>query len=79
MADKEFRGKVNQKLPESHKLADPDSKPKPGTYQVIFGIISSSSDSLELPFFSKVALRNARRRLEAFGYEVALQKISAED
>lgn len=48
-------------------------------FQIIFGIISSSSKELEIPFFSKVSLRNAKRRLETYGCKVSLQKISAEE
>jgi len=40
--------------------------------------VSEKAGQLELPFFSKVNLRNAVRRLEAFGYKVALAKIVAE-
>lgn len=78
LADKEFRNKVNGKLPDGHKIEDPDSKPNPMDYTVVFAIISSSPGDLEIPFFSKVGLRNARRRLETFGYKVFLQKVGVD-
>ena len=53
------------------------NKPNPSDYEVVFAIISSRPETLEIPFFSKVSLLNARRRLETFGYnKVYLQKIS---
>jgi len=76
--DQEFRQKVNDKLPEGYKIVSPKDKPNPSDYQIIFGIISSSSKELEIPFFSKVSLRNAKRRLEMYGYKVSLQKIGIE-
>lgn len=78
LADSDFRKKVNDKLPDSHKISNPNNKPNSSDYQVIFAIISSSSKQLEIPFFSKVSLRNAKRRLETYGYKVSLQKISTE-
>jgi uncharacterized protein (TIGR04141 family) len=79
LADKDFRDKVNEKLPNGYKINNPNDKPNPSDFQIIFGIISSSSKKLEIPFFSKVSLRNAKRRLETYGYKVSLQKISVEE
>lgn len=79
LAEEDFRKKVNEKLDESHKLANPEEKPQASEYKVIFAIISKSEKTLELPFFSKVSLRNTLRRLErALGYPVTLQKIDYE-
>lgn len=78
IADKDFRQKVNEKLSDSHKINNVEKRPNPSDYEVIFGIISSSEKDLEIPFFSKVSLRNAKRRLETYGYKVSLQKIKAE-
>ncbi len=78
LADKGFRKKVNNKLPGSHKITNPDPRPNPVEYEVIFAIISSSPKKLEIPFFSKVSLRNAKQRLEAYGYIVHLLKIEVE-
>ncbi len=76
LAGSEFRKKVNEKLLNSHKFSNPNNKPNPSDFQIIFAIISSSSKQLEIPFFSKVSLRNAKRRLETYGYKVLLHKIS---
>jgi len=78
IADKDFRQKVNEKLSNSHKIDNVANRPNASDYEVIFAIISSSEKDLEIPFFSKVSLRNAKRRLETYGYKVALQKIKAE-
>lgn len=78
IADADFRKKVNEKLSDSHKIANVADRPVASEYQVIFAIISASANDLEVPFFSKVSLRTAKRRLETYGYKVALQKIRAE-
>lgn len=75
--DADFRRKVNDKLPEAHKLADPLIRPNLGDYSVVFTIISKSPNPLNLPFFSKVSFRNARRRLEGYGYKVYKKKVRA--
>lgn len=78
IADKDFRDKVNEKLSDTHKLENAADRPIASDYEVIFAIISSSKKDLEIPFFSKVSLRNAKRRLETYGYKVSLQKIKVE-
>lgn len=75
LADSKFREKVNDKLSQSHKIQDIKIKPIASDYTIIYGIISSSEHDLEIPFFSKVSLKNAKRRLETFGYKVFVQKI----
>ena len=75
LSDEEFRIKVNKKLNNDFQIPNPSSKPEASKYQIIFGIISSSEKKLEIPFFSKVALRTAIKRLETFGYKVYFVKI----
>jgi uncharacterized protein (TIGR04141 family) len=77
VSDAEFREKVNDKLPDAHKLADPSARPNAADYEVVFTIISKSANALNLPFFSKVSLRNARRRLEGYGFRVSKKKVRA--
>lgn len=77
VSDAEFRKKVNDKLPDGHKLADPEARPNPEGYEVVFTIISKSPHALNLPFFSKVSLRNARRRLRGYGFRVSKKKVRA--
>ena len=72
----EFRKLVNDKLPRSHKIKDSSRRPEPEEYQVVFAIVSDSQErQLTLPFFSRLNLRAAVRRLEGYGYRVALTKI----
>lgn len=78
LSDKEFREKLNLKLPDDFKIQNTNTKPNPLDFEIVFGIISASSKPLEIPFFSKVGLRNAKRRLETYGYKVSLQKISVQ-
>lgn len=78
IGDKDFRKKVNEELPESHRINNIEDRPIASDYEIIFAIISSFDNDLDIPFFSKVNLRSAKRRLEAFGYKVSLQKIKTE-
>jgi uncharacterized protein (TIGR04141 family) len=73
--EQDFRERLNQKLPAAHKLVDTAQRPDPATYEIVFAIISKSNNPLEIPFFSKVSLKNARRRLRGYGYTVTIKKI----
>ena len=77
LQDEAFRRKVNDKLPAALKLSDVRVRPNPSEYEIVYGIIGRSSNPLEIPFFSKVNLRNARRRLQTYGYKVTKKKIRA--
>jgi len=73
--DAEFRHKVNVQLPPTHRLPNPDNRPRDGEYTIIFGIITKSAGPLTLPFFSRVNLRAAHRQLTNLGYTVQLARI----
>lgn len=76
VSDGEFRAKLNRELPRGFKLVDPKRiRPNPSEYEIVFAVISGSSNPLNIPFFSKVSLRSARRRLESYGYTVTKKKI----
>src|SRR5579863_6364804 len=75
VSDAGFREKLNAKLPLTHRLADPRIRPTPQDYEIVYAIISESSKLFDIPFFSKVSLRNARRRLGGFGFTVTRKKI----
>ncbi len=75
VSDEAFREKLNTKLPDSHKLADSKARPITPEYEIVYAIISNSTEDLSLPFFSKVSLRNAKRRLVGYGYNVTLKKV----
>lgn len=75
--DAAFRHKLNEKLVDAHKLADASLRPNPEDYEIVFAIVSKSAKPLDIPFFSKVSLRNACRQLEGYGYKVSKKKIQA--
>ena len=76
VADQAFREKLNDKLPSGYKLAHPETRPNAGDYEIVFGVISNSLKPLDIPFFSKVSLKNAKRRLVGYGYQkITLKKI----
>lgn len=72
-----FRDLVNHQLPHTHKLTDCAKRPDSREYQVVFAIVSDSeAPNLTIPFFSRLNLRSAVRRLDGYGYRVALTKVS---
>ena len=76
VSDGEFRAKLNRELPRGFKLVDPKrARPNPSDYEIVFAIISGSANPLNIPFFSKVSFRSARRRLMSYGYSVTKKKI----
>jgi uncharacterized protein (TIGR04141 family) len=75
IADKDFRLKVNPKLPVQARLDDPAVRPNPSEYRLVYAIATTKTIPDELPFFSKVTLKQALRSLLALGFEVSLAKI----
>lgn len=76
ISDREFRKKLNTKLPQGWKLQNSANKPKSADYEVVYAIISNTNqDRPHIPFFSKVSIKTAIRRLESFGYAVTLKNI----
>lgn len=72
----EFRTLVNNQLPATHKLADAGKRPDAAEYQVVFAVVSEADGGeLAIPFFSRLNLRSAVRRLDGYGYRVAIAKI----
>ena len=76
LSDGKFRHALNTKVPTTHRLADPDSRPKSELFEVAFAIGSKEMGALRLPFFSRVTLKNVARTLkQSLGYKVTLSKI----
>jgi uncharacterized protein (TIGR04141 family) len=75
----EYRKLVRGKLPVAFRNFDAAAQPKFEEFHVVFGIISQSDKPLNMPFFSRVGIRHAVRRLQAFGYKVSMAKISVTD
>jgi len=71
-----FRQVLNDQLPPSHKLIDIAKRPQSQEYQIVFAVVSDSDGAdLTIPFFSRLNLRAAVRRLDGYGYRVAVAKI----
>ena len=77
VSDAVFRQKLNDKLPDHLKIQNHLERPNAEDYEIVFTIISKSANPLNLPFFSKVSLRNAKRRLFGFRYRVSIKKVRA--
>jgi len=77
--DPEFRKALNPKLPDTHRLADPLKRPSQGEYRVVFAIVSDRPGPIVLPFFSRLNLKHAARRLGGYGFRVARAKIQVND
>ena len=71
--DADFRKKVNDKLPDSHKL--PEGPFNASDYEVVYAIGTREPMTFELPLFSKVSLRNSVRQLHVSNYKVSLATI----
>jgi len=77
VSDGDFRSKVIEKLPRGYKQTiSRGVRPDASQYEIVYAIISGSDNPLDLPFFSKVSLRNARRRLMSYGFSVTKKKIA---
>jgi uncharacterized protein (TIGR04141 family) len=78
-SDPDFRKAVNAHLPQGFQILTPECMPDPAAYQVVFAVVSDEPADLTLPFFSKVNLKHAATRLQAYGYRTALAKIQVAD
>lgn len=75
----DFRRLVNDKLPSSHRIDNHHRQPDRDEYRIVFAVVSKQTGAgLSLPFFSRLNLRSAARRLQAYGYRVAIAKIPME-
>lgn len=76
ISDADFREKLNKKLPSNACLLDPKTRPNPSDYTVVYAIATTKNIPNELPFFSKVTLKNALKTLRALNYKVELSRIN---
>ena len=75
----DFRRLVSDKLPLSHRIDNHRRQPDRDEYRIVFAVVSKQTGvGLSLPFFSRLNLRSAARRLQAYGYRVAIAKIPVE-
>ena len=70
-----FRSEVNSRLSDDYKLDNADNRPNPTEYEICYAIMSTVPGDLNIPFFSKVVMKNAVKRLQTFGYKVTKKKI----
>jgi uncharacterized protein (TIGR04141 family) len=71
----DFRRLVNDKLPLAHRFGDCDQPPQ--GFRVALGIVRPGQ--FDLPFFSKLTLRNKVRLQTGFDFRVALAHIRVND
>jgi uncharacterized protein (TIGR04141 family) len=71
-----YRKLIHDKLSRPFRVFDPTKRPAFEEYHVVFGIISRSKTELTMPFFSRVGIRHALRRLQGLDYKVSLAKIA---
>lgn len=76
ISDERFRKDVNAKLGETYKLASVEARPNPAEYEVCYAVMTDVPGKLHIPFFSKVVMKNAVKRLQAYGYKVTKKRIS---
>lgn len=76
--DSWYREQLNPKLPASIKLANSKVRPNPSDYKIVYAIATEKNIPNELPFFSKVTLKNALKTLRALGYGISLVKIDVD-
>lgn len=77
LSDPDFRNKVRAILPASHKTIVPISNPDPTDYTIVYAVISRSNRLIDIPFFSKVNLRNVMKRLKgSFRYNVSFVTVN---
>lgn len=76
--DSDYRQKLNPKLPASIQLKDSTLRPNPNDYSVVYAIATKKDIPSELPFFSKVTLKNSLKTLRALDYNVLLAKIDVD-
>lgn len=74
--DESFRRRLLMKLPECANQDFYLDRPKDGQFRVIYAIVSGKDGELQLPFFSRVTLKNSVKKLESMGFRVAISKIS---
>jgi hypothetical protein len=75
-SEPEFRKQALELLPE--RFRGKVEPPSPSDFRIVFAVVGEAAGPLSLPFFSRVNLRQTVRRLEAYGYRVALAKIAVE-
>ncbi|RFB70831.1 MULTISPECIES: TIGR04141 family sporadically distributed protein [unclassified Herbaspirillum] len=75
ISDVDFRSRLNKRLPKKMMLSNPISRPDPQDYRIVFAIATDKNLPKDLPFFSKVTLKNSLKTLRALAFQVEIAKI----
>lgn len=71
----DYREKLNKKLPNSIRLNNTSARPEPQDYKIVYAIATTKKLPEELPFFSKVTLKNAMTVLRKLNYNFYISQI----
>lgn len=75
-SDKEFRRKLNNKLPDEIKLKNYEERPDTGQYTIVYAIATNKEIPHGLPFFSKITLKNTVKSLNTLGFKVRISRVN---
>lgn len=75
--DPVFKTKINKELNGDFQIKNVNNRPNTNgeDYKIIFGIVSKTKSTLDLPFFSKLTFMNVAKNLAYRGYTVSIVKI----
>lgn len=74
--DPAFRRELNERLPATHSLVDPDQPIRQANFEVAYAILGKPGQPIRLPFFSKVNLRTAAESITSWGFRISLALVS---
>lgn len=73
--DRQFRQGFANLLSGGHRVIIDTATPNASSYEVSYVVLGTTNRTRELPFFSKVTLRNALRTLGGLGFKVTLTNV----
>lgn len=79
LSNKVFREKLLKILPDNLKSINPSFRPNAYEFTVVFAIATKKELPKELPFFSKLTLKNIIKSLEMYGFNVRMSKIETDE
>lgn len=71
-SEQTFRERVHELLQAEHRWGRPSDPIQPKDFEVAFAVMAGKRSRTQLPFFSKVNLRNSVNQLSALGFRVSL-------
>lgn len=75
LSNEDFRVKLLKKLPLNLKSLNPYIRPNSEEFTIVFAIATKKELPKELPFFSKLTLKNIIKSLDMFGLNFRISKI----